>query len=109
MKTFIIRHPVLVGAVGSVVALVAVVGSLAYVDTRALNASDPIDWDTKQRTSAGFVESGILFDFELDCTTGRLRAQTPVVDFDVMTVDPPWVAKHKTDEACREHGFDPEF
>lgn len=79
------------------------------MDSRALNASEPIDWDTKERTEVGFVETGTLFDFELDCTTGRLRAKTPVMDVDLMTVDPPWVAKHDTDEACRERGFDPEF
>lgn len=109
MKSFIRQHPTLIGAIGSVVGLVVAVVSLAYVDARGLNANDPIDWTTKETTTAGFVESGILFDFELDCTTGQLRADTPIFDFDVMTVDPPWVAKHQTDEACRQHGFNPEF
>ena len=109
MKAFMKTHPILTGALGTVIALVLVVASLAFVDARALNPRDPIDWDTKERTATGFRETGIVFDFELDCTTGQLRADTPIFGFNVMTVDEGFVAKHKPDEACERYGWQPQF
>ncbi len=86
-----------------------IVGALAAVDVRGFSPSEPINWDKKERTSTGFRDSGIVLGYELDCTTGQVRAETPLFGFNVLTVDEGFVATHKPDEACARYGWDPEF
>lgn len=109
MKKLIRDHKIVTTTMVSLLAVVIVVGATLVIDIRSLDSEQPIDWDSMDQTVTGYRQVGILFDIEFDCTTGRLRLETPIVGVDVMTAHRPWVATHNADEACHRRGFDPQF